>query len=437
MPERKKEDAKRKSGADVSLVNKKLLMDKIGYGFGATQFVNILFFITGASFFLVGLLSSLRSAFTALVSSFLTEYSKKREIPKKVIATSGLLFGFSFLFLAAASSIGSTWLFAISVLIGAVGVVAYGDFFIGFVKKNIRSDKIMFISPKYAFFGLIVTAISMLISGYLLDLFPITGKAVVISILGKQIALNVLGYLLVFEIAAIMFITAAYFVFKLKVEGTGSIRDFFSFVWDYSEQVMIKRKKFMGNKYLLILTVAMIFIASFQGLVNAYMGVHIFSAYRHTWLSGFMNVALVYAVALLFSLSGPLLSAKLNKYLGLAPMLVFGAILLAFFPFIAVFNPYFPALLLGGVFSILGGAVIGSAHNLLAGKILNEEDKNDYYVVSGLMAIVPFLVITIGASYFANLYGILYLFKYLSFAIVAVMVPIYLVLVFWSQKQGF
>ena len=59
---RKKEKEKSKDGQDSDVVRLgvKDILDKIGFGFGSQQLLNIIFMQTGASIFLIGLINILR-----------------------------------------------------------------------------------------------------------------------------------------------------------------------------------------------------------------------------------------------------------------------------------------------------------------------------------------------------------------------------------------
>ena len=68
-----------------SLFTTKEIFDRIGYGFAAHQFITILFFLTGASAFFVGVVFAFRNALTNFFSSLMRELSAVKSIPKKFI----------------------------------------------------------------------------------------------------------------------------------------------------------------------------------------------------------------------------------------------------------------------------------------------------------------------------------------------------------------
>ena len=53
------------------LLTVKETLDRIGYGFATPQFINILFFMSGAGFFLIGLFNGLKTILSLLLSSIL------------------------------------------------------------------------------------------------------------------------------------------------------------------------------------------------------------------------------------------------------------------------------------------------------------------------------------------------------------------------------
>ena len=93
------------------LLTVKEIFDRIGYGFASVQFINILFYLTGAGFFLIGIINGLKTILSLIISLFLQEYAKVKNISKKFMSKAGILFGVSFLFIAMAVVIKSLPLF--------------------------------------------------------------------------------------------------------------------------------------------------------------------------------------------------------------------------------------------------------------------------------------------------------------------------------------
>jgi hypothetical protein len=66
----------------------KEFFDRLAYGFAPTQFITILFFLTGAGPFIVGCVQALRDVLSGVFSSILSEYSKK----KSMVRTTFIIF---------------------------------------------------------------------------------------------------------------------------------------------------------------------------------------------------------------------------------------------------------------------------------------------------------------------------------------------------------
>jgi len=429
---------KRKTDNIISKLNKKMLLDRASYGFSATQFINILFSMTGASLFFIGMINAIKSSVSTFLSAILTDYSQKARISDSFIRISGLCFGFSFIFLALAVSIRSKWIFALSLLFGSIGIVSYGDSFKNIMIKKLGKTKFIVAVSKLTFIGLLITAISILLSGFLMDFIPVTGKMFYIQITeSSKLAYKSFGYLIAFMITAVMSILSAYILAKMNLGSTGDKVLFWDYITFYFEQMKMKILRFTTNKYLFVLTIATLIIAVFQSVLNSFIGIHIYYTYQSEWFGGFVNVAIIYAIALLVSFAGPIIAAKLNKYLGLAPMFVFGSLIMALLPLTIVYHPtaYYPAILVATSLSVLGVAIIGSVQSLFASKLLNDKDRQTYYATSGLVIIPPFLVLVSILLAIAQSTGIVSLFKYLGIGVLVFILPVYFLLVFWTSKK--
>ncbi len=420
---------------ETSRLKKKLILDRVGYGFAATQFINILFYLTGAPFFLIGIVNALKSSLSTTLSSLLKEYSKEGFISRRIITFSGLLFGFSFLFMAFAVSIKSPALFAVSLLFGSLGIVSYGDLFRQFINNEIKKQRFSLLLSKLAFSGIIITTFSLLLAGYLMNAIPITGQVFTMNLFGQVMSFRLYGYLIAFEITALAFILSSYIISKLNINITGKRKSISGFLSEYMKNLRSNTKRVLSNKYLLLLSLASIILAVFYSVINSFMGIYIFREYSHIFLGGFMNVAVMYGAALLFSFFAPVMTAKFRRVLGLAPMFVFGSLLLALLPLTVVYNANnFYAIIVANVLSVFGGAIIGSAQGLIANRLLNEADKSAFYVSSGMITVIPFLILVGILVALPSVIGFLALFEYLAYGIIILLMPLYLLLVFWSTK---
>lgn len=426
-------DSQKNKISNKSLSNRKFFLDRIGFGFASTQFINILFHLTGASFFFIGFVNILKSSITGLFSSFFKQYSKKNSLKSSIINIAGLIFGFSFLFIALAVYLSSPDLFAISVLLGSIGIVIYGDLYRKYQSEHSHNEG--FLNMKTVFVGILVTTISLFASAILMDLIPIAGKSFTLNILENSMDFRLHGFLISFEITAVAFILSSYALSKMTLSNTGDSYSVKSFFFDYYDIILRKGKRFLSNKYLFVLSLATLFLAVFQAIIYTFAGIYIFTTFNDSWLHGFSNIAMVFGLPILFSLIGPLFSTKLHKYLGLTPLMVFGTILLAIFPLTLAYNLFFPAIVVASIVGVLGNSIIGTAQGLVTSRLLNKDQRDTFYQYSGVLTIIPFFIIGIIIISFVSLLGLQNVFKILGFGIIILLLPLFLLLVFWSTKK--
>jgi hypothetical protein len=413
------------------LMRNKYFVDRVGAGFSSIQFLNILFSFTGASFLFIGIANALRSAINTIASSVAKEVVDKRAISKRVIVVTGIIFGFSFLFIALSISLLSRWLFAVSMIVGGIGFVIHGDIFQIYIDRYMGKWKSQMFGGWMTTLGILTTVVALIISALIMDSVPLSGKLIVLPVLGMVLFF---GFLISSEVSAFSFILSAYLLMKMKLvfeERQGRLN-----VLDYLYDLKIKMGDYFKNKYLLVLTLATIFSAAFQALINCYVGIYVYQKYGEVFLGGFLNVGVMFGLALLAALLGPILTSKLSKNLGVAPMFVFGTLLMAILPLTLAYNNFLPAIIAANALSVLGAAFIGSSHGIVASRLLNKEDRNTFYMSSGLFAIIPFLVIVISLASLAQHAGLAVLFKYVGFGIIACLFPLYFLMVLWLSKKS-
>ena len=425
-PERSKEDK-----SNNSLLTAKEVFDRIGYGFSSVQFVNILFSLTGAGYFLIGIVNGLKTIFSLIISSFLQEYAKVRPISKKFMSKAGMLFGFSFLFIAIAVVIKSLALFSVALLLGSIGVVTYGDLYTQLVEQTLKKEKMGKFLLRISHYGVLITGGSLLLSGYFFEKFPIV-NATKIMLFGNSVPIY--GYLIAFEITAIAFILSGYVLNYIKERKIES-QKVQGFLKNYYRKVRIQTKEFTKNRYLMILLLASSITGLIQILGNSYYGIYIYNTFNFSALGGFLNVAVIFAFAILVSFLGPAFSKYLNKKVGLAPTLVFGALLLAMMPLVCAYNPHFISMSLANALSVLGAAILGMSQGLLIRKLLNEEQRKLYFAALSIAVIIPFLILIPIGAWVAQFYGLVTLFKVLAIVLLAIATPIYFILVLYANKQ--
>lgn len=417
------------------LMKRKFFLDKLGFGIASNQFINILFSLIGAGAFVLVFFNALKSGLSNLFSSVFQEYTQRVSVNKTVVNIAGVIFGFTFLFIAGAIYIKSMTLFAISMLLGAIGVVVYGDLFKKYQDDSVGIKKKVLISPGLAFAGLLLTFIAMIISGLLMDMIPLEGKIFTIGFLGGA-DLTLHGFLIAFEVTAIIFIISSLLLSKMKFKKGLEKVPFKEFIQDFIELTIRRGKQFFSNKNIFILSITTLFFAVFQTIIYSLAGVFIFDNFAGQWISPFVDIAIIFGLPVLLSIFGPLLSSKLNKYLGLTPLLVFGSILVAIFPLTLAYNQFLPAILLANLFAVFGAALIGTTRSLLASRLLNEVQRSLYYKYSGLILIVPYIILTTVFMLFTHQLEVQEIFKYAGFGLIIFLVPLFFILVFWSRKKN-
>lgn len=429
------EDMKSKSGErsrNDGILTIKELFDRIGYGFASQQFINILFMLSGASFFLIGMTNSFKTALTSLLSGAIVELRKIKYIGKNLISTSGMVYGFSFFGITIALVMKNPWIFALSLVIGSLGIIAHGDLFLEYskalLKHEKRSDFMRFIS----YFGILITAASLLIAGFVMEFIPLNGAVIDLGFLGiPDISFKIFGYLLIFEITAIMFILSGYLLSLIKdSEALFTIDlNFLHFLKNYLSDTVSSYKIFSKNNKVYLLTIATITTTVLQVVGNSYYGIFIYERFKNQFLGGFLNVAAVFVVALIASLVGSMLTKKFAKSLGEAPMLVFGTLLISLMPFTMFFNPKLYAIALAAALSVVGGVIVGIAQGLLAERLMNESELRVFFSSMGFVSIIPILAIGALGAIIAQALGLQQLFFYLGTSLALIVMPVYFVIV--------
>ncbi len=427
---------------NIRLFTIKEFFDRIGYGFSTNQFVNILFYQTifaagmgSMALFIVGLFNALKSLLSVILSTVLQEYQKVQQLPKRLLSFSGILFGFSFLFMAFARAKASVPLFAASLIVGSIGVVGYGDIYNKLIRDTIKKERMGLFLAKISQYGVLITAVAMLLSGYLMDWIPILGRTFSIELFGKVFSFKAYGYLISFEITAFAFILSGYVLSFVNQKKDDRNYPFKTFLSDYMVSIINNVKPFFANKFIFLLTIASILGGVLQTLGNSYFGIFIYEQFKSIGFGGFLNVAVIYAIAIVVSVFGPWLTNKIHKSIGFSPMLVFGTMLIAMMPFFAAWSPNIYAITVANALSIIGSSILGVAHGLLARKLLREHEREVYFSSVSIAIVFPYLFLSVIGAFVAHVYGLTLLFKVLVFGLLVVVVPLYIILVVLANKR--
>jgi len=394
----------------------KEIFDRIGYGFGSQQFINILFFLTGASFFIIGLVNGIKVILSTSISLYIQQFSKVKVIGRKIIGISGIVFGFSFLLLSAAIFLRSVFLFSVGILLGSLSIVPYGDIYQKLAKE--RDKNYM---RKLVTYGLIITALSLFVAAFLMDLFPITGTFVEFAIFGKLFSFRIYGYLIAFEVTALSFILSGYILSYINLEEKETLKENFS--KNFSLFILRLKQKtpyFLKNKAILMLIVAGSLTSVTQTIGNSYYGIFVYNKFMNIGFGGFLNVAMVFLIAVFSSIFGSAISKIDSKAYGKFPTLVFGTLLMAIMPLTYYYKPNLILITMGTILGVIGAAIVGVANGLLSLELVNEKERSLYFSFYSLFIVLTYLILIPILSYFTQLFGLSNLFLLLTVILVIV-----------------
>ena len=398
----------------------KEIFDKIGYGFGSQQFVNILFFLTGASFFVVGIVNGAKVILSTLISIFIEDYSKVRSISKKLMGKFAIIFGFTFLLISAAIFLKSPILFAFAILLGSISVVPYGYFY-----QKLIKDKDRIYLKNLVNYGLVITAAGLFIGAYLMDKFPITGVLWSFTIFGKLFSFKVFGYLIVFEITALSFITSGYILSFIKKEEKAVKGAILKQIRQGFKAIKEKMPHLVKNKVVLMFLIAGILTSVIQTIGNFYYGIFVYTKFNNVGFGGFLNVAMVFLVAVFSSFFGVIISKINSRAYGKCPTLVFGTLLMAIMPFSYYYMPNLIWITIGTILGVIGSSIVGVTSGLLTLDLIHENERKLYFSTYRKYTAISFVVLVPIFAYIAQAFGLSILFLVLSLVLVLITIPIY------------
>ncbi len=413
-------------------------LDRIGYGAATPQFVNILFYLSAQAspyiLLLIGLLNGAKLVLSAVWSALLQECAKLHRFSKRAISAAGVAFGFSFLVLAFALNIGAVWLFSIAFLAGTVGVVAYGDLYQQFMRDIIRRERMSAPLRFMVRWGVALTVASLLLTGLLLDAFPMGGVVWTVHAFGRAFSLRAQGYLFAFELTALSFIASGYVTSFVDDSREGGTYPFLAFLREHMGTVRRTSGILWQNRYVALLTLSAIVSGLMQFLVTAYSGIAIYKIFAQRYEMPFLALSVVYAIAVLASFAGPYFTQRVHRSIGLAPTLVFGTLLLAILPLVLAWNANVAAIAAAMCLSVVGGAIVGFAQGLLARKLLADDARHDYFRAQAFALAIPYLLLVPALSWIANTFPFKVTFLIAAAGLVLVVTPLSFWLVVVSEK---
>lgn len=413
--------------------------DRIGYGGATPQFVNILFWLAHQAnpfiLFIIGILNGIKTVLSVFFSELLQEYSKMHRVQKRTISQAGIVFGFSFLFMAFGLQLRSITLFAVSFLIGTIGIVAYGDLYQRFARDTVRKERAGPFARSIAHWGIIITGLTLLFSGFLLDTFPAGGVLWTFELFGKVFSLQVYGYLLAFEITAFAFILSGYVTSLVTDRREERTYKFTSFFREYTGVLVARVRSVWRQRYVKFLLVAAIVSGILQLAITAYSGIAIYRILEQTYSRPFLPLAVIYTVAIIASFAGPFFTERIHRSTGLTPTLVFGTLLLAILPLVLVYNAHIAAITVALCLYVIGSAIIGFGQGLLAKNLMDEDARHAYFQAQSLLVAVPYIILIPILAWCANAFPLRMLFIATAIGLICVVTPIYFLLVIVSEKS--
>lgn len=403
----------------------KEILDRIAYGLSSQQFLNILFIQSGASLFSVGLINGLKVMLSVIVSYFLSKFHVSRRINKAFMSVAGILFGISLFAITIALKEKSTPLFILAFLFGSAIAVLYGTLYQDWFKENLEMKKRGFFLSRIGYYGIGITGVSMILGAYLVDRYSY--DRIVFSAFGYLFRLE--GFVVVFILSAIFFMIASLMLLLIKEKNAPP-----------KERVVLVTKEtwknLFSNKVLIVLFLSSSIVSLVQTLATAYYGIYIFQTFSGTGYGGFMNVAIIFLIALLTSMVGPIITQFNARAYGKFPMLVFGTILMAIGPVTFYYNPTLLSISVAMFLSTIGSSICGVAFGLLTMELVREDMKDSYASLSNILTLIPYAIFVPAGAYFAQTFGMQALFLILTITLILVVVPMYLgVLLIYNTKR--
>lgn len=399
------------------------LLDRVGYGFGSVQYINILFYLVSGSVFLLGVANAIRTVLSLLSMLVLEEYCKIKSVYKRMIGYSGLILGFTFILFAAAVYLHSTVMFLIVLWINAIAIVPYGSLYQKMFRQSLIEERKKYIIGRLSYAGLGVTCLALIGSAALLDMFAIDGKSVTIS--GTEIM--VYGYLIVMAAASLSIIISSYilyFLFWRRIEEhTGkSLMQGVIIAFGRAKEYWLAVQK---DKVLLVMTLTGILLGIIQALGSSYYGLFIFKRMADQGFGSWMNVAAVFVLATLATAFAPSITRSVSREYGKVPMLAFGAALMAIMPLSFAFNPTLVTVSMGTIVGIIGSSINGVATGLIIRDRVKDAEIPTYIQMNTILSVLPYLIFIPVGAVFAEVIGISKLFVGLAAILVVIVLPAY------------
>jgi len=415
------------------------VFDRIGYGGATPQVVSVLFWLSiqthPLALFLIGVLIGAKTLLSVIWSNLLTEYARLSKVPKSWIAAGGVVFGFLFIIMTLALLMHSVWLFSGAFLLSALCIVAYGDLYGAFTQEILRRERRGAFLRSIATWGVLITVATMLLSGFLIDVFPSSGTPFTFSLFGHTFSLQVYGHLLAFEITAFAVIISGYVTSFIKDQRTGSGYPFGKFIGEYARLVRAKTAVFWLDGRVMTLTIGGVILSLLQTALTAYTGIALYRILASRYPTApFFALAVVLSIAAVAAFTGPFFTQKAHRSTGLAPTLVFGTLLMAILPIALIYKTGVAALAAALCANVIGAAIVGFAQGMLAHQLLPDDRRHEYFQAQWVAIVIPYLILIPVLSLLANS-SLTLLFWIIAVGLVAVVMPLHFILVLAGQRS--
>jgi len=423
---------KETTGKDVksSVVNRfvfREIFSKFSTGFGNDQFIYIFLYLLTGSYFILGITVGFSVVLSLLFSIFLYDYFEIKQVSKLMVSLTGLIMCLCFLLVALGIYFDMPYLLIIAVILLALGNVLHGDIYTKAYEFEVENNNQNSFLTRLGGYSLLFVVIGLLVGGFFLENYK-------------------LGYYYNFVIAAICLLLSGLILQSLIVK-TKDLKNA-SVMKLFKQRFSLIRQRsglILRNKVVVTLAVASTLTALVQTIGNAYYGVFIYEQFTNSYFFGFLNVGVIFTVAILTSLFSIYIAKSLSKRYGNVPLLVFGTLLISILPLTMWHKPNLVNISMAMVCAVIGGAIVGLATGLLLSNYLSEQYRHWYFQTYSLLISLSYVIIIPFAAYIAQqskyvffgeyISGLQMMFALLGFMLLIVVVPLYFSIFFIEKKK--
>ncbi|MFT4309110.1 MAG: hypothetical protein ACMXYL_01335 [Candidatus Woesearchaeota archaeon] len=364
------------------ILGSKETLDKISFGIGNLQFINILYYILLPSYLFIGLFLALRSYIVYWVEE---RAGKKDSFTKLKDKTYwyGALLGYMFIFAACAVTFNSYIAYTLVFLgIGVLGSL-YMSGSVRISYEAMPRDKKSHYLKWISYYGLPLTAIVMVLAGIIIDTMQMSSQLVI-----GGMTVQIYGYAILFFMAGILIIISSYLQSSLKRALPESAQE---------HETEYHHKALSRDPFITSLLIAGILFFSLQTSFNYILGLYLYETYK-----SFTFVGLLLAATLLAAFLSPLFFDKSSiKKSGKSYILLLGTGLAIFLPLLFAIstNESLSAIMLRAlesvglmvpghtmsflplfylIIGITGASIAGIAYSRITRELLQHDDREEF-----------------------------------------------------------